>query len=266
MKKQILPIIIFSVLILASSCRQHKKMTYFRDIGDEPAAIISEQPKEEYRIRPNDILYVKILTLDQDVMSLYNSISMPGGSRVGGSYQTFTEEGLYFTGFSVSDSGYIDMPILDKIKVENLTVEEARDVIQKEANIDIQEPDVLVKLANFKVTILGEVNRPGMIAYYNNQTTILEALGKAGDLTDYGNRNNILVIRPTETGSQTFRVDLTQKNLLASSAYYIKPNDVIYVEPMKAKGTRLFAQDYGTFISVISSTITAFAIIWQLLK
>jgi len=124
----------------------------------------------------------------------------------------------------------------------------------------------MIKFASFKVTILGEINRPGMISYYNNQTTILEALGKAGDLTDYGNRNNILIIRPTENGSQTFRVDLTKKNLFASSEYFIKPNDVIYVEPMKAKGTRLFAQDYGTFISVVSSTITAFAIIWQLLN
>lgn len=241
-------------------------MTYFRDIGDQPGAIISVQAKEEYRIQPNDILYVKILTLDKDVMDLFNNISMPGGSRTGSSFQNFTEQGLYYTGFSVSDSGYVDIPILNKLKVGNLTIQDAREAIQKKANEYIKEPDVLVKLANFKVTILGEVNKPGMIAYYNNQTTILEALGKAGDLTDYGNRNNILVIRPTENGSETFRIDLTKKNLISSSAYYIKPNDVIYVEPMKAKGTRLFAQDYGTFISVISSTITAFAIIWQLTK
>ena len=157
------------------------------------------------------------------------------------------------------------MPILEKIMVENLTVKEARIAIQNKANETLKEPDVLIKLASFKVTILGEVNRPGIISYYNNQTTILEALGKAGDLTDYGNRENVLIIRPTQNGSQSYRVDLTNKKLISSSNYFIKPNDVIIVEPLKAKGTHLFAQDYGTFISVISSTITAIAIIWGLL-
>jgi len=265
MKKNYILILLFSVLVFAS-CRQHKEMTYFQDIGDQPSAIESIDAKEDYRIQPNDILYVKIITLDEEIMTLFNSISMPGGSRMGGSYQTFNEQSLYFTGFSVSDLGYVEIPTLDTIRVVNLTIEEAKDVIQKKANELIKEPDVLVRLANFKVTILGEVRSPGMISYYNNQTTILEALGKAGDLTDYGNRENVLIIRPTQNGSQTFRVDLTKKNLLASSEYYIKPNDVIIVEPLKAKGTRLFAQDYGTFVSVISSTITAIAIIWNLTK
>ena len=241
-------------------------MTYFRDIGEQPSAIKSVEAKVEYKIQAHDILYIKVVTLDEEIMTLFNSISMPGGSRTGGSYQNFSEQGIYYTGFSVSDSGYVEMPIMNKIMVKNLTVEEARIAIQERANETIKDPDVLLKLASFKVTILGEVKRPGMISYYNNQTTILEALGKAGDLTDYGNRENVLVIRPTETGSQTFRVDLTKKNLLASAEYYIKPNDVIIVEPMKAKGISLFAQDYGTFISVISSTITAFAIIWNLTR
>ncbi|MFC2120730.1 polysaccharide biosynthesis/export family protein [Bacteroidota bacterium] len=265
MKKNIFPILLFSILLM-SSCRQQKEMTYFRDLGEQPSFIESIDPKVEYRIQPHDILYVKILTLDEEVMTLYNSISMPGGARTGGTYQTFNEQGLYFTGFSVSDSGYVEMPILDKIMVKNLTVEEARNAIKAKANETIKDLDVLVKLASFKVTILGEVRRPGMISYYNNQTTILEALGKAGDLTDYGNRENILIIRPTQNGSQTFRVNLTKMTLIASSEYYIKPNDVIIVEPLKAKGTRLFAQDYGTFISVISTTITAIAIILSFLK
>ncbi|MFC2132447.1 polysaccharide biosynthesis/export family protein [Bacteroidota bacterium] len=248
-----------------SSCRQQKEMTYFRDIGEQPGAIESIEKNEAYRIQPHDILYIKIITLDEEIMTLYNSISMPGGARSGSAFQAFNEQGLYFTGFSVSDSGYVDMPILNKIMVKNLTVEEARNAIKQKANETIKDLDLLVKLASFKVTILGEVKRPGMISYYNNQTTILEALGKAGDLTDYGNRKNILIIRPTKNGSQTFRIDLTKKILIASSEYYIKPNDVIIVEPLKAKGTRLFAQDYGTFISVISTTITAIAIILSFL-
>jgi len=121
MKKTYLLIFLIG-LIAISSCRQHKKMTYFSDLGDQSTAIISEQPNEEYRIRPHDILYIKILTPDEAVMNLFNSISMPGGIRYGGSNQNFSEEGLYYTGFSVSETGYIDMPIMGKITVQNLTI------------------------------------------------------------------------------------------------------------------------------------------------
>jgi polysaccharide export outer membrane protein len=124
---------------------------------------------------------------------------------------------------------------------------------------------VIVKLANMKYTFLGEVNAPGMVQNLNNQTTILEAIGLAGDLTDYGDRHNIWILRPTVEGVSTHKLDLNDPNLLSSQYYYLKPNDVIYVPPLKAKATRMFSQDYGIFISIISTTLATASVILTLI-
>lgn len=256
MKKAIISIAVLTLLL--SSCRQQKELIYFTDLQEAniPNNTLLEQ--KTYLIRANDILYIKVMSLDEKINAQYNTAAT---GEVRGTSQRYTEDAMFFTGYSVQENGDVDLPIFGEIQVLGLSVLDAKKAIIVKTEEYLKDVEVIVKLANFKVTLLGEVKRPGIYNYYNNQTTILEALGKAGDLSDYGDRKQVLVIRPTVEGSKSFRLNLQDKNLLSSPKYFIQPNDVIYVPPVKAKGTRLLAQDYGIFITSISSTLTAVSLI-----
>ncbi len=251
------------VLALLSSCRQQKELLYFDTLGASDIQNTTAVEQKVYSIRANDILYIRVYTLDQNINMLFSAAS--GASQSGGSYQLYNEDAMYFTGFSVREDGFVDIPLIGLIEVKGKTVEEAKALIVAKAHEQLKEPTVLVKLANFKVTLLGEVMRPGTYNYFNNQTTILEAIGKSGDLTDYGNRREVLVIRPTVSGSKSYRINLQNAALLTSPEYFIQPNDVIYVPPLKAKGMRMIASDYGVLFSAVSSTIATLSIVITLI-
>ncbi len=248
---------IVAILLIAMSCRQQKELVYFTDLQEAEIQNNTLEEQKDYKIRANDILYIKMMSLDENINALFDAAT--AGGTIGTRF--FTEDAMYFTGYSVSYDGFVDLPVVGNIAVLGKTIDEAKSAVRAKAAEYINDAVVLVKLANFKVTILGEVKAPGIYNYYNNQTTILEALGKAKDLTDYGNRTQVLVVRPTVDGSKSYRVNLQDKALLASPEYFIQPNDVIYVPPLKAKGTSLLAQDYGFFITAISSTLTAVSLI-----
>lgn len=262
MRKIYTGLIIVVIGLLAASCRQQKELIYFPELGETGIQNYAQQDQKEYRIRANDILYVQVMSLDDRMNQMFNAAST-GGANTTARY--FSEDAMYFTGFSVQKNGMVDLPVLGEIEVKGKTEMEAKEAIIAGAGEYLKDAEVIVKLANFKITLLGEVKRPGTYTYYNNQTTILEALGKAGDLTDYGDRQQVLIIRPTLTGSETYRINLQDEGLLASPEYFVQPNDVIYVSPLKAKGTRLLAQDYGIFITSISSTLTAVSLIVTLI-
>jgi polysaccharide export outer membrane protein len=255
--KRILPLVVI-ILLAATSCRQQKELTYFAGLGQADINNPTAADQKIYRIRANDILYIRVLTTDQNINSLFSAAT---GSSQAGAYQIYQEDAMYFTGFSVNYDGNVDIPTVGLVEVRGKTIEEAKAVIEKRAQEQLKDPVVLVKLANFKVTLLGEVFRPGTYNYFNNQTTILEAIGKAGDLTDYGDRQQVLIIRPTVEGSKSYRINLQDPALLNSPEYYIQPNDVIYVQPLKAKSNRLFTQDYGPIITVVASTLTSISLI-----
>lgn len=253
------PLIYITILLLAlSSCRQQKELIYFTDLQEANIPNNTLQEQKTYLIRANDILYVKVMSLDDKINAQY-SAAATGDARMSTTY--YNEQTMFFTGYSVQENGAVDLPVFGEIQVLGLTIMGAKKAIIEKTEEYLKDVEVIVKLANFKVTLLGEVNRPGIYNYYNNQTTILEALGKAGDLSDYGNRKEVLIIRPTVEGSKSFRLNLQDKSLLSSPKYFIQPNDVIYVPPLKAKGTKLLAQDYGVLITSISSTLTAVSLI-----
>jgi polysaccharide biosynthesis/export protein len=257
------PLIYVFILILSfSSCRQQKELIYFTNLHEANIPNNTLQEQKNYQIRANDILYVKVMSLDEKINAQYNAAAT-GDSRMSARY--YSEDAMFFTGYSVQDNGVVDLPVFGEIQVLGLTIQSAKKVIVEKTEEYLKDVEVIVKLANFKVTLLGEVNHPGIYNYYNNQTTILEALAKAGDLSDYGSRKEVLVIRPTVEGSKSYRLNLQDKDLLSSPKYFIQPNDVIYVPPLKAKGTRLLAQDYGIFITSISSTLTAVSLIVTLI-
>ncbi|GAI29292.1 unnamed protein product [marine sediment metagenome] len=194
--------------------------------------------------------------MNEEVDRLFNPFY-----RMGTSSLQIGAGSLYLMGYEISDSGYIELPIIKNIYIEGLTIKEAREKIQQSAEKYLNEPHVIVKLSTFKFTILGEVKSPGAKEHGVHQINLLEALVLGGDITYNGNRQNILILRATKDGTKAFRVDVTNKNLVSSEAYYIQPNDIIYVEPLKTTLFREVSSDYLFLLSTITSAVTALLLI-----
>jgi polysaccharide export outer membrane protein len=175
-----------------------------------------------------------------------------------GSYQQNlfqNETSLFINGYTVSDSGYIEIPILGKVLIAGKTMDEAISSIRKRADQFLKDATVIVKLISFKVSVIGEVNRPGTYNNFNSQLTVLEAVSMAGDITDYGDRKRVLVLRPSAEGTRSFRLDLTSKNILTSDGFFLLPNDIIYVEPIKNKTFRINMPTISLAFTSISTLI-----------
>ncbi len=169
-------------------------------------------------------------------------------------------------GYTVSDSGNITIPILGDVKVYGLTLDDAKREIERKAELYLKNSSINLKLLSFKFTVIGEVNRPGSYTNYNNQLTVLEAIGRAGDITDYGNRKRVLVIRPMEKGTNTYRINLQDKNLLEREGYYLLPNDIVIVEPLKSKPFQLNLPTTTLLITSALSTFSSLILLLSFIK
>jgi polysaccharide export outer membrane protein len=135
------------------------------------------------------------------------------------------------------------------------SLKEAQEIIQTKVDEYIKNATVKVKLLSFKVTVLGEVKSPGVYYNYNNKMTVLDGISMASGVTDYGRIQKVLVLRPTDSGSKTFRLDLSNKKFLASEAFFLQPNDVVYVEPDKYKNLKLNSSAYSLVLSTLSTIV-----------
>lgn len=257
--KKISLIVLTSIIIVFASCTSQKKLIYLQEKAKSISGTnVYTNKSPEYRLRSNDILFVKINSLDPENSAFFN-----GGSASGNMYQFQNEIGIYLNSYTISDSGNINFPISGNIYVKDLTIIEAQKEVQKNIEKYLKDATVVVKLANYRVSVIGDVERPGVYSFYQDNVTILEAIAKAGDLTAYGNRYRVMLIRKTETGDKVSMVDLTDRNLLNKPEYFILPNDIIYVEPNKTAKSAGFA----TFPwSVVLSTVSTIVTIYALLK
>ena len=164
----------------------------------------------------------------------------------------------------VDSQGNIEFPVIGKINTENKTTEELRDILKKEISKYVVNPQVSVKNTNYKITVLGEVNRPGTYNIPEAQTTVFEVLGLAGDLTIYGNREDILVLRNIDGTMTKERIDLTKADFINSPYFNLKQNDVIIVSPNETKQkTSRLDPNAGIYISVASIVVTILALIFK---
>lgn len=228
-------LVIFSVVF--SSCASTKNVPYFQNVIDSgfatlPVSSVFKEPT----IQPDDILSISIFTIDPATSMVINQL----GTQIIGSTQSNTANtNLSASGFLVDKNGEIQLSVVGKVKLLGLTTFEARDLIQRLASKSYNMPNVQVRFANFKVTILGEVLRPATYTIPNEKLTVLDALGLAGDLTIFGRRENILLIRESNEGKEFARLNLNSSALFSSPYYYLKQNDVLYVEPNKGKAASL---------------------------
>jgi polysaccharide export outer membrane protein len=240
----------FFSLVALSSCYSNKSLVYLQDdhISTAKPAVVPVM-KSPYRLQPNDILSVQIKSAGEtDISNIFN---------VGSLQNTIVASpgNFFLEGYTVDVSGNITLPILGEITVKDLTLDEVRKVIQLHADKYLNNATVLVKLTSFKVTVLGEVRSPGYYFIYNNQATILEALGMAGDLTSFGNRRTVKLIRQVPEGSKVAVLDLTDPKLLQSEFYFMNPGDVVYVEPLRAHTKRSNIEVLSVVFSAVTTAV-----------
>lgn len=184
---------------------------------------------KQYKLQPNDVLSIKVLSLQPEMSELFN-ITNPTNA-----FGVADRGSMYLSGYSVDEEGNIELPTLGKLKVSGLTSSETQELIQRTLNKYITNSTVVVKLISFKVSVLGEVRNPGHYFIYNEQANLFEGLSLAGDLTQGANRQNIKLVRQTPGGSEVILLDLTAADVVQSPYYYLMPNDVIYVEPRETQ-------------------------------
>ncbi|HEX8425472.1 polysaccharide biosynthesis/export family protein [Hymenobacter sp.] len=242
---------LITVIILTltglGSCVSQKKLPYLQNpaFTTQQATTIDNTPSP-YRLQNSDIISIRVQSAQAE---LNTSLNITGSQTLYSS-----EPGvLYLSGYSVDERGQVTLPTAGKVKVQGLTLDEAQNAIQKAVALYVRDATVLVKLLSFKVTILGEVRTPGRYFIYSSQATLLEALGMAGDLTEFGNRENVKLVRQTPKGSEVVLLNLTDPNLLKSPYYYLMPNDALYVEPLKARSSRANINNLGIVFSGISA-------------
>jgi polysaccharide export outer membrane protein len=214
----------FVVLLFITSCASKKKMIYLQGIEQ---ASTSEVVKYEPKIQLDDLLYIHISSESVEAAAPFNL----GGNAE----QTAVGNAVQYTSYLVDNQGEITLPVLGVIKAAGLTKTELHDLLTIKLQEFLKDPILIVRVINFKVTVMGEVKSPGSFTIQSDRLTIMEALAQAGDLTPVANRDNILVIREESGIKSYYRVNLTDSELLKSPIYYLKQNDLIIVEPRFTK-------------------------------
>ena len=250
--------------LLVSSCASQKRAWYLQDANPFTPEQIAESG--QIRIKPLDRLTVVVNSKDPELAQMFN---LPMVSyQIANSNTGYAGGQNRVLGYLVDKEGYIDFPQLGVIKVQGMTRTELTKYIKKQLIEKglMKDPIVTIQFLNFKVSVLGEVNRPGTFEITSDRITLLDALSLAGDLTVYGQRENVKVIREENGERVVASLDLRNKDLLSSPYYYLQQNDVVYVEPNKVKaGQREINQNrtIGTFASILSVMVSLAVLIFK---
>jgi polysaccharide export outer membrane protein len=250
----------FCSLLFLASCGFNKQLAYFKSTTD--TSITVSQKDFEPIIQTGDILYVGVNSLDPMSSALFN-FSTTGTSAAPGMQSANTLPANTTLGILVNNDGSIELPKIGKIIARGKTKDQLRNTLLEALQPYLKEPVVTIRFMNYRVTVLGEVNRPGTLPILNERVSVLEALGLAGDLTMYGNRNNILLIHENKGVKETKRLTLNDYSLFSSPYYYLQSNDVLYVEPNKAKAyisspVAVLLPAFTTSISLLVLVVNSF--------
>jgi polysaccharide export outer membrane protein len=209
-------------------------------------------------LKSNDELFIQVNSLDEAATNVFSNASAQVSLNAG----TIQPYGASLLSYSIDKDGYLLLPVIGKIFVKDKTLSEVSVLLKDSLSHVLSQPIVTVKLVNRYVSVLGEVNTPGHFSYAQDKLTIFDAISLAGDITDYGNRNEVILIRNENKENVRIKLDLTKSDILSSSYYNLRPNDIVYVKPLRKKfwGMRQFP------FTVVLSTITTGLLIYNYIK
>jgi polysaccharide export outer membrane protein len=228
MIKKLLPL--FLLPLLLTNCVKHQQLLYFRNQSEFiPLQNHDINNQVRIKIQPDDVLFILVRALDQETAEPFNLFS--GNMNM----QQMGQNNPTLQGYLVDPGGYIDFPVLGRLKLDGMTVEDAKALILQKLTPYLKDPVIIIRFMNFRFTVLGEVGSPGTITVPGERITILEAIGQAGDLTPYSNREKIVVMREQNGKREFGYVNVHSQDVFQSPFFYLQQNDIVYVEPTKAK-------------------------------
>lgn len=237
--------------VLIASCGSKKDVVYFQDAADYETIVSDNTHTNTFKV--DDVIGINVSTLDALASMPFNLFSSAQGEGNFGQPQQLD--------YIVDKNGEIDFPVIGNIKIVGLTPEETKTLLKQELQPYLKDPIINIRLRNFTVTVLGQVNRPGTYQVNGEQITVLEAIGLANDLNIKGKRDNVLVIRDFNGTKVYTRIDLTKKSALNSPVYYLTQNDVVYIEPNQSAVTQSTLDNRASLTVSIASLIITTAVI-----
>ena len=257
--KKYIQLFLFVVLLAACSSPKNS-LTYFENVKSIESGIV---PSQEYSVKivPDDELFIMITSLIPEATMAYN-LPLSNPATVGNLRLTTQPQQLTYL---VDQSGNIDMPVLGKIHVAGLTTLQVKEELESRIGQDVEDPIVRVELVNFRVNVFGEVKTPRAIDVKRQRYSVLDALADAGDLTEYGERGNVLLVRENGNKKEYHHLNLNDASVLSSPYFYLQQNDVIYVEPNEIrKENSKYNQNNSFKVSVVSTIVSACSVIASL--
>jgi len=269
LKETCLYLFVFLLSFQLISCSSTQKIKYFQDIPDSGA--LKNLAKAEYKepqIQIDDIINIGFQTLDVKATAALNSGNVPSAAS-GSSLITVGGSGMnqqVVSGYLVDKAGNVTIPVLGDVHIAGLTTTQARELLTKKALDYFKDITVTVRFVNFKINISGEVVRPGTYIIPNEKVSILDALSLAGDMTIFGKRENVLLIREQADGTKIpYRINLKKSDIFKEPYFYLKQNDYIYVEPASSKVASTDASQARTF-AIISSALSVLIVLFSSLR
>lgn len=245
------------------SCTRYKEVAYFQDVSSEDSQVFKEgiqRSKVGYqslKVRTGDILQISIQTIAPSNSTAGISMGTEAAGDAGDISSTGTGS---ISGYLVDNNGEVELPLVGKIKVGGLSIPEIKNNVRIKAEQYYKDPVVNVRLANFVVTVLGEVARPGTYIMYQEKSTLLDALGMAGDMTIFGKRTNVLLTREVNGKEQLVRFNMNSTDIFNSPYFYLKQGDVVYVQPTRGKAAAndlALTRTYTIIASTLSLLVVA---------
>jgi polysaccharide export outer membrane protein len=251
-------IVIFIITLFFSSCVSHRNLQYLRDQENKNEIIVSytEAKIPDYKLKPNDELNINIKSLDDPSTNVFQTL----GNQQGISSGYTTPYSASLTSYQIDKSGFVQLPVIGNMYVKDKTIPEVISMLQDSLNNILSSPTITVKLVNRYVSVLGEVARPGNFSYAQEKLNVFDALGMAGDITTYGDRNEVILVRNENGKNLRINIDLTSADIMASEYYYLRPNDMIYVKPMQKKFWGLAQFPWTVLLSTISTVILIYTV------
>ena len=255
MKKLISLLSIAILLLSTTGCVSTKKIRYFQGSDEIYAQAQRVMQQYEMRLKPADQIYIKLTCSDEKLLEDFAKGVIIGSANGGG--MNMNSQLGSINGFTIDSKGEVVVPLIGKLQVAGLTTEECAHLIEQriiEQGL-ITDPEVIVRLLNARVAVIGAVKSPGVISLTSERNTIVDVLAQCGDIDDSGHRYNVRLFREENGARKEYILDMTKSDVFQSPAYYVQQNDMIYVEPNKSKSVRSSA--FYTFMSAAVSIFSA---------
>jgi len=252
----ILVLVLF--LCLLSSCVTKRKAEYLQDKNENIKAF-NEADFTDYNLKPNDELYIQVSSLDVGIANPFSNVGNQSSSGAGG----LSPYGASLVSYTIDKDGFLLLPFIGNIFVKDKTLSQVSLILRDSLNNILNNPIISIKLVNRYISVLGEVTNPGHYPYAQEKLSIFNAVGLAGDITDYGNRNQVLLIRNENGKNMRIQLDLSKSDILSSDYFNLRPNDIVYVRPRSNKFWIIRQVPLNLLISSITTALLIYSIIDQ---